>query len=638
MLVGVFDVEANGFLEDATQSWCIVVKCIAAPEGKSEDTVGATYKYDPNHIDSALDHMSEYDVLIGHNSIAYDLPLLEKLYGWTFKGKVVDTLLMSRLQRPNLKVPFNCPNKGARPHSLEAWGYRVGRGKPEHDDWHQYSEEMLHRCSEDVEITHLVYKELLKDGAKFREANMLTFRLFHILRKQEERGWLADREALDNGIHMLNHWIGRIDRVLMPRLPQVLEIQEAKENGKYKCVNKPYNKDGTPSLSLRNWLDSLDGTSVDHDVRGPFSRVLFRTVDLDKSSETKEHLLREGWIPDKWNVNAAGERTSPKLSKDDPFIGLTSSIGSLIVKRVQCKQRRGIMEGWRDKLRPDGTLATPVSQLAVTRRCKHKVVVNVPGSDAFFGKTMRKVFTARPGYVIVGIDSAGCQNRMLGARVGNPEYLHTLVYGKKEEGTAIHQLNQAAIEAEIGMPITYRHAKNLNYAFLFGARDPKLGATINQSKEVGAKVRKAMLGAAPGFEELLDKLTEEWKSNAKTRPGKWGVEYYDGWIAGLDGCPIFIPYEYMILVYMLQSDEAIMMARAYVMMYDRMTERGYQWGEDWAYLIYYHDEYNIECRPEIAEEVAKLGEQCIADAGEYYNIACPHEGEAIIGGNWYEVH
>ncbi len=629
MRVGVFDVESDGFLDEATQAWCIVVKDIET--GRVHEWSGEEKMW------LGMASLNHFDVLIGHNCIAYDFPLLKKLYGWEFKGKVVDTLLMSRLQRPNLVTPYNCPNRGARPHSVEAWGYRLGRGKVAHEEWDRYSPEMLHRCVEDVEIQHLIYKELLKD-AGWREANMLTFSLFSILQKQEERGWLVDRGHLDNSIHMLTHWMDRIDKVLLPTLPMVLEVIDKKVKGVYGWIKKPYKKCGDPMAALATWLADVGHPADSHIVGGPFTRVLYRTVDLDKSVEVKDYLLREGWIPEKWNTNDSGERTSPKLSKDDHFNGIVSSRGRLIAKRVQCKQRRGILNGWVDRVRADGSIPTPVSELAVTRRLKHKLVVNVPGGDAFFGKWMRKVFTVREGWTIVGIDSAGCQNRMLGARVGNPEYTHTLLNGDKAKGTSIHQLNQKAIQQMTGLDCSYHNAKTINYGFLFGARDPRLGSVLNAGKEVGAKIREAMLGVAPGFEELLAKLTTEWRGNAKTRKGKYGLEYYEGWIAGLDGRPIHIPYEYQILVYTLQSDEAIMMTKAYTLMYERMVERGYTWGEDWAYLIFYHDEYNIECRPEIAEEVGELGAQCITDAGEYYNIACPHEGEAKIGSNWYEVH
>ncbi|MGJ8839522.1 hypothetical protein AB9H28_24425, partial [Salmonella enterica subsp. enterica serovar Kentucky] len=87
----------------------------------------------------------------------------------------------------------------AGPHSIEAWGYRLGRGKPEHEDWSQFSPEMLHRCSEDVEIQYLTMLELHKEGKanNWTDAYNLTFKLFEILQLQEEYGWLADRTYME---------------------------------------------------------------------------------------------------------------------------------------------------------------------------------------------------------------------------------------------------------------------------------------------------------------------------------------------------------------------------------------------------------------------------------------------------------
>ncbi len=139
--------------------------------------------------------LDEADVLIFHNGIGYDFPLLKDLYGWEPKHKVVDTLLMSRLQNPARTVPYQAPNRGIGPHSVEAWGYRLGRGKPDHEDWSVFSPEMLHRCTEDVEIQHLIYNALLEEGKgkNWRNAHMMTFKLFQILKRQEEYGCCSIR-------------------------------------------------------------------------------------------------------------------------------------------------------------------------------------------------------------------------------------------------------------------------------------------------------------------------------------------------------------------------------------------------------------------------------------------------------------
>lgn len=50
------------------------------------------------------------------------------------------------------------------------------------------------------------------------------------------------------------------------------------------------------------------------------------------------------------------------------------------------------------------------------------------------------------------------------------------------------------------------------------------------------------------------------------------------------------------------------------------------------------DEYTVECDPDIADEVARLSEEAITWAGNYFKIRCPHIGQAAIGNSWYAVH
>jgi hypothetical protein len=52
----------------------------------------------------------------------------------------------------------------AKPHSIEAWGERFGIKKPEHEDWSQFSEEMLYRNGEDVRINVKLFELLQKKG------------------------------------------------------------------------------------------------------------------------------------------------------------------------------------------------------------------------------------------------------------------------------------------------------------------------------------------------------------------------------------------------------------------------------------------------------------------------------------------
>jgi len=84
---------------------------------------------------------------------------------------------------------------------------------------------------------------------------------------------------------------------------------------------------------------------------------------LDSTIEIKDFLLEQGWQPAKWNEKN-GQKTSANLSKDDPFFGIQGGMGRLVVKRIQCRQRKSVLEGWQKKiLELTGSLAQELGEL-----------------------------------------------------------------------------------------------------------------------------------------------------------------------------------------------------------------------------------------------------------------------------------
>lgn len=621
------DLEADGLLDKATRVHCGVFK---------EEATQKVVKFRPHQIPEMLAYMDTIDVLKMHNGIGYDWPLLKKLYGYEYKGKKVDTLVMSRILNTKRIVPFNCPNKKIGPHSVEAWGYRVGRGKPDHEDWSQFSEEMLHRCSEDVEIQELIYKALLKEaeGKNWRPAFLLSFELFENLQKQEEYGWLVDKQHMENCIKQLTRWIDRIDRAIVPRLPDILEVDEVKKEGEYSYIKKPFLKSGKYSESVLRWISDSGYSVDDSPVSGCFTRIHFRKVDLNSGVETKDYLLSQGWEPKEWNTDDDGNKTSPKLNKDDPFEGLKSKIGKVVAKRVQCRQRRGIIEGLLEIIRADGRIPSVVNSLAATGRATHRNIVNIPQAKSFYGKQMRQIFTSAKRKVLVGTDSDGCQIRMLCGRMNDPQYTAAVLSGNKDDGTDIHSVNMRAAE----LP-NRDDAKTFFYGILFGAGDAKTGKIVKGDASRGRALKEKFFAGLPALKDLVERLVAEWRKTARQKySAKFNrMEYFDGYITGLDGRPILVPSEHMVLVYLLQSDEAIMMTAAYNKCNLELAKK-YKYGEQYGFVCWYHDEYTIECDEDIAEDVKRISEESIVWAGNHFKISCPHEGHGKIGKNWYEIH
>ena len=55
-------------------------------------------------------------------------------------------------------------------------------------------------------------------------------------------------------------------------------------------------------------------------------------------------------------------------------------------------------------------------------------------------------------------------------------------------------------------------------------------------------------------------------------------------------------------------------------------------------LIWYHDEFQMECRPKLVDTLSQIACKAIKWAGEYLAIPFPHAGDANVGRNWAECH
>lgn len=154
MREAVFDIECDSEdINKVNNVWCIAVKEIV--DGEEQETKG----FGPNEIVNGICRLQSCDRLIGHNIICYDLPVLGRHYGFHHTGLVLDTLVLSRLANPDRRMPWGMFGR-PRPHSIEAWGHRIGSHKTEHNEWDKFSDAMMSRCIQDVEINWAVYKAL----------------------------------------------------------------------------------------------------------------------------------------------------------------------------------------------------------------------------------------------------------------------------------------------------------------------------------------------------------------------------------------------------------------------------------------------------------------------------------------------
>ena len=167
----MFDLETNGLLNNATRIHCLALNWYEddriesfndEPYGdgtfciKEDAPMGGNYA-----IHTGLQWLETADVLVGHNIIGFDIPIIRKLYPWfTPPSNILDTLVLSRLYHPNLldidKKSNKIPSKLFGRHSLEAYGHRLGEYKGDFGqgtDWKEWSQDMEDYCKQDVAVT-----------------------------------------------------------------------------------------------------------------------------------------------------------------------------------------------------------------------------------------------------------------------------------------------------------------------------------------------------------------------------------------------------------------------------------------------------------------------------------------------------
>ena len=159
----LFDLESTGLLRQGSRIHCLVMR-------NADGGDPSVFDHRPEQtIIQGIKQLETADVLIGHNIIGYDIPLLQEQFpDFQPRAEVLDTLVLSRLFYPHIldrdyeRRPVGMPQKLYGRHSLEAWGYRLKCFKGDfgkHDGaWDVYTPEMLDYCIQDTEVTYKLYQ------------------------------------------------------------------------------------------------------------------------------------------------------------------------------------------------------------------------------------------------------------------------------------------------------------------------------------------------------------------------------------------------------------------------------------------------------------------------------------------------
>lgn len=612
----VFDLEADGFLDTATKVWCWA----ALVDG--EEVSG-------RDIGELLDLLDSAELLVGHNIIDYDLPLLRRLYGWEpeirrwgdEEGKrVFDTVVASRLMWPDIPPPKGWVGKSV-PHSIEAWAIRLGgERKVPIDDWSTWDPEFLVRCRADARITSHLYQYIQEEIERYPDWAFpleIETEVAFIIQQQIENGWRLDIPLAKKHLNTLISEADRIEAEIRPVL--VPKVEQAGATN-----SKPFKKNG--EYSARTLARFPGG-----EVGGPYTPVDFVEPSLSSTKDLIHQLMLFGWEPTEFTPTGL-----PKLGKEQKEEldeKIEHPIGKGLALWTKLKHRQGQMEGWLAKLRPDGK----VSAVAVpcgtnTGRMRQHVIVNVPKVNrdkvtgefqyypegkVLFGTEMREVWIPDDGYVQVGYDSKSCQLRILGHYMKDEGYNEAVTTGDPHQRTA-----------DLGGIANRDIAKNAIYALIFGAGDAKLAQTAGfKTAREGKKLRAQLLKGMPKLGKLMDDVARASRK---------------GWLRGLDGRKLTIRGEHAALNLLIQGGEAVFMKVLTCILHAKLRALGWTKGDQPIYKKVgdFHDEAQqiIKDDEKYIELFRELTIQSCREANELLGLTCPQEVDISVGRSWKETH
>lgn len=211
----VFDAETDGLLDQVTVCHVVVVRDYYSGQrwvfrkNKREDTIHKLFEL-----------LDEAEEIWGHNIVAYDIPMLEILFGYQPSARIRDTLILARLLFPDQKdkdfrlfEAGKLDGKNIGKHTLDSWGQRLGMYKGDYKAikeaeglargyakdseemrawvWGRWTPELEEYCSNDVDVTCLLVK-MIESREASPDAVYVQHRLGDLMARQQENGFPFD--------------------------------------------------------------------------------------------------------------------------------------------------------------------------------------------------------------------------------------------------------------------------------------------------------------------------------------------------------------------------------------------------------------------------------------------------------------
>lgn len=396
------DTEAIGFLPQIRYNDRTSLHVICARDMQTGEVFVFFDKYedrDPEHrvvmqadgsqdgsLEDGARFILESEAWVAHNSTGYDVQVLAKVFPhlWKkdnlarreessrwfkfFPNWLMDTYVMSTLLNPDRRPPPQAFAMGAGAvgaHSIEAHGIRMGRFKPEHEDWSYLSDDMLHRVKEDVQIGSDLFWYLAKGewqehldrgghritGLGIIDAYRMELQVACTMARQAELGFRLDIRKAYARYNELQQKLSDTEKGFRPKMPMRIKKKSASKDYLTGMLGKatkalealdglgavteglldnleawlntepevshvsynttyfnPTNKGGNYSANTKKAIPEAAGNIWDYGgelwqapVVGAFTPVSFEEIPLGNRDAVKQILYEYGWLGVNYN-------------------------------------------------------------------------------------------------------------------------------------------------------------------------------------------------------------------------------------------------------------------------------------------------------------------------------------------------
>lgn len=601
------DIEADDLRNEATIIWCVCLENIITGE--------SLYFRHKEGFNEWLKEKSR--ILVGHNFLAYDAPVLNRLWASRISAsQVIDTFVLSQMYSPSLKGG----------HGLDDWGVRLGNAKLSFTDFSHYSEEMLEYCQQDVNLTADVYRVLCKRMKQevFSERSCeLEHLAWNIIQnKQKQYGFPFDQEKADLLYAELRAREEQLKEEIYRLWPPTLE-----------CVRtfaRSFKSDGTRTANYQRHLGQYPQLEDNED--GTYNAYDYVSFDLGSPKQRIQKLLDHGWQP----VNFT-EKGNPKIDEDE-MLAFAESSGipeiTALAKWCVVNARANMIRNWQNAVNSETGHIHGSLFIASTGRYRHSKpnTANIPGvrhnsdnqillgEDGTWAHECRALWTAGgEGWKLVGIDGTGIQSRCLAHNIAKyvskdlaQEFIEELLEGD------IHRKNMA----RFGFP-SKPASKKAYYTTLMGGGDKKIADDqVQFGWTPPADIKRQVIQGIPGFQQLINKLQAELRETGR--------------ITLCDGMKLAVPSEHMVIPYLLQGDESRLMKQTMIYIDQEIRKR--KLSNDILKVGDIHDEFQTRVRTEYVDDYIEFAMPCFGRAGDSFGYLIPIAGEAKVGDNWAETH